>query len=713
MGESVAFSASTQETDLQCRHDLDGRLLWVNAAAARALGRAPDELVRMSLRELLAPEVRVKFQPYLDTVRRDGVATGLMTLRTHAGEYRVWEYRCALREGASTPIVVGAARDVTERVLTARALRASEDRFTTAFHASPIAMAITTVDEGRYLEVNEAFERQMGYTRDEIVGCTSLELNVWPSPGDRAAMVATLERQKTLRDQNAQFRTKSGSLITTLYSAGLISLGGRSCVLAAIADITAQRQAEDALRESESKYRLLAETARCGIFIFRPDGAFCYVNPRVEAFTGYSSGELLAMSVWDLVHPDSAEVARMRAADRSRLEAGPVRFECKVATKSGDTRWIDFTATPTEYEGKPAILGTTFDITGSKRHEQEANERAAVLHTLIANSPFGILVGDKDHRVQFYNAAFQHMFRYSGEDLLGRDPDDLVSLPENEEAREISKRVLSGETVHTKVVRRRKDGSRVNVELHAIPLMVDNAFAGCFGIYQDITERVESETKLRALRDRLTRVQDEERAHVARELHDNIGQRLAVLACQLAEVQKTSRLRAPSVVDQLQASSKLLEEICADTHRLSHRLHPSQVALVGLTKALATYCADFGRQNGIQVDFKHEKVPDLPSTVTTCLYRVAQEALKNAEKHSGAHRVQVRLAATSDAVSLCVSDSGRGFSNGESESGPGLGLMSMAERVRSVGGELSVQSAINGGTRVEASIPLPRTSAFA
>jgi signal transduction histidine kinase len=185
-----------------------------------------------------------------------------------------------------------------------------------------------------------------------------------------------------------------------------------------------------------------------------------------------------------------------------------------------------------------------------------------------------------------------------------------------------------------------------------------------------------------------------------------------VLACQLAEVQKTSRLRVPSLADQLQASSKLLEEICADTHRLSHRLHPSQVALVGLTKALATYCADFGRQNGIQVDFKHEKVPDLPSTITTCLYRVAQEALKNAEKHSGAHRVHVELAATSDAVSLCVSDSGRGFSSAETESGPGLGLMSMAERVRSVGGELSIQSDINRGTRVEASVPLSRSSAF-
>ena len=202
----------------------------------------------------------------------------------------------------------GTASDITERVLANRALRASEDRFSTAFHSSPIAMAITTMLEGRYIEVNEAFERQLGYGRSEILGRTSLELKFWPSPADRAAMIATLQRQKTVRDQNARFRTKSGSLITTLYSAGLITLEGQPCVLAAIADITAQKQAEDALRESESKYRLLAETVQSGIFIYRQDGAFCYVNPRVEAFTGYSSRELLSMSVWDLVHPDSREL---------------------------------------------------------------------------------------------------------------------------------------------------------------------------------------------------------------------------------------------------------------------------------------------------------------------------------------------------------------------------------------------------------------------
>ena len=111
-----------------------------------------------------------------------------------------------------------------------------------------MAMAITTLAEGRYVDVNEAFERQMGYGRAELIGRTTLELNVWPSPADRAAMIARLQHERTLRDQNTQFRTKSGRLITTLYTVALISIAGQPCVLAAIEDITAQKQAEDALR---------------------------------------------------------------------------------------------------------------------------------------------------------------------------------------------------------------------------------------------------------------------------------------------------------------------------------------------------------------------------------------------------------------------------------------------------------------------------------
>jgi PAS domain S-box-containing protein len=416
------------------------------------------------------------------------------------------------------------------------------------------------------------------------------------------------------------------------------------------------------------------------------------------------------MTVWDLIHADSKDLARTRAEARWRGEAVPARYQFKLVTKDGEPRWVDFTATPTVFDGQPAVLGTAFDITANKRHEQEVKEHAAFLQALIANSPFGILVGGKDHRARFCNPAFEKIFLYSEDEVVGKEPDDLVGVPDDADAAEYSRRVMSGQSVHGTALRRRKDGSNVNVDFHAMPLIVGDAFVGCVGIYQDITERVESEAKLAALRDRLTRVQDDERARIARELHDDLGQRLALLTIQLSELEQASLDVAPSLAEQLETSRKLSEEICAEANLLSHRLHPSRLTHIGLTNALSRLCDEFAQQGSMDIEFHHDEIPELPSEVTTCLYRVAQEAIRNAEKHSGSRRVRVELAVRSDSVRLRVSDSGRGFAATSVESGTGLGLVSMAERVRSVGGAFSVQSEVNRGTRIEASIPLPTES---
>src|SRR5262245_60024751 len=240
-----------------------------------------------------------------------------------------------------------------------------------------------------------------------------------------------------------------------------------------------------------------------------------------------------------------------------------------------------------------------------------------------------------------------------------------------------------------------------------MPLIVGDTFVGCVGIYQDITERVESEAKLAALRDRLTRVQDDERARIARELHDDLGQRLALLTIQLSELEQASLDVAPSLAEQLEMSRRLSEEICVEANLLSHRLHPSRLVHLGLANALTRLCDEFAQQGSLKIDFRHDEIPELPSEVTTCLYRVAQEAIRNAEKHSGSRRVRVELAARLDSIRLCVSDSGLGFAAASVEHSTGLGLVSMAERVRSMGGTLSVQSEVNRGTHIEASIPMP------
>jgi len=161
----------TLETDLRWTHDLDGRLISISAAAAQALGFKREELRMIPVRDLIVAQFRDRFQSYLDAIQRDGVAKGLMAVQTSGGAARVWEYSTLLHNSGSTPIVVGAGRDVTERIHTQRVLRASEGRFATAFYASPIAMDITTMAEERYVDLNDAFERQMGYSRSASSAC--------------------------------------------------------------------------------------------------------------------------------------------------------------------------------------------------------------------------------------------------------------------------------------------------------------------------------------------------------------------------------------------------------------------------------------------------------------------------------------------------------------------------------------------------------------
>jgi len=569
----------TVETDLRCIHDLEGRLLSVSGAAAQALGFKRDELLSLSMYDLVAPEFRSQFQLYLDTIQKDGRAEGLLALQTSAGERRVWEYRNLLSEKGGAPIVYGAARDVTEHVASRRALRASEDRFAAAFYSSPVAMAISTLAEGRYVEVNDAFLRLMGYAHDEVCGHTSLELSVWPSPDDRVAMVTTIQRQK-IRDQQSQFRTKSGSLITTLYSAGLITFDRQLCVLSAFADITVQKAAEHALGESEAKFRFLVETTQFGILIYSEDGAFCYFNPPVEDFTRYSADELSSMRIWDIIHPDFRDLVRARAQARWRGENVPSRYELKIITKDGEARWLDVTAKIIEFEGKPAFLGTAFDIT--------EREKAG--------------------------------FDVQSSLLLG---------------------------------------------------------------------------------------QETERKRIARELHDDISQRLTLMGFALNEVMQLLPAASQALETKLTTLREDVNSIARDIYRISHNLHPSAMIDIGLGSALRSLCREFADQTHIAVHFTGDVSFAPPSReVAMALYRITQEGLANVAKHSGSREVRVGLVERSGALYLTIADTGVGFESQQRQATAGLGLLGIRERARLIGADVRITSASLKGTTIELRLPV-------
>jgi PAS domain S-box-containing protein len=241
-------------SDLICTHDLDGRMLSVNEAATRILGYSREEILETPMPLMMPPEWRQQFDDYIAKIRQRGTADGLLAVLTKSGERRIWEYHNSLRtEGVAKPIVRGIAHDVTEQKRAEKALRASEEKFAKAFRASPEMMLIVSLDEGRFIEVNEAFERQLGCSREEIIGHTYRELNLLLNADQRKVLLEQLQGAGCIRNQEFEFCSYFGELRTLLVSTETIELEGRACLVAVGQDITAMKHTERQLREVTSR----------------------------------------------------------------------------------------------------------------------------------------------------------------------------------------------------------------------------------------------------------------------------------------------------------------------------------------------------------------------------------------------------------------------------------------------------------------------------
>jgi signal transduction histidine kinase len=223
----------------------------------------------------------------------------------------------------------------------------------------------------------------------------------------------------------------------------------------------------------------------------------------------------------------------------------------------------------------------------------------------------------------------------------------------------------------------------------------------------DITERKQAEQALSAARIKLIEAQEKERSRIARELHDDISQRLALLTVELDQLRHGTIDLADEVRGRLNELRGDAAEIAADVQHLSHELHSARLEYLGITAAMKSFCRGFAEKKGVEVDFKAQDIPrSLPPEVSLCLFRVLQEALHNSAKHSGAGIFEVRLWGTLDDICLTVRDSGVGFDSTAVRENHGIGLISMEERLKLVNGTFSVDSQPNLGTTIHARVPL-------
>jgi PAS domain S-box-containing protein len=344
-------------------------------------------------------------------------------------------------------------------------------------------------------------------------------------------------------------------------------------------------------------------------------------------------------------------------------------------------------------------------------HDLANSDMAYLLEAL----PDAIVIVNQAGQVVNVNGQAEDLFGYAREEILGQPLEML--LPERFRGQHLASR---REYLHKPLVRpmgagldlyaRHKDGSEFPVEISLSPVTTNEGILVISSI-RDITARKQVEEALRELSGRLISAQEEERARIARELHDSVSQKLALLAVDLdIASQKQSRTESP-FAKQLRKLVERTRDISAEIHNLSYQLHPSQLAHVGLDTAIKRLCMEITEQSRTVIECcAHMDGKFLPSDIALCLYRVTQEALQNVVRHGNARDAQVELTASSTMVTLRISDSGVGFDTAAAIMKGRLGLLSMRERTHLVGGTISIQSKPSEGTCIDVKIPVPSSA---
>ena len=467
---------------------------------------------------------------------------------------------------------------------------------------------------------------------------------------------------------------------------------------------------EQEIMEARIRFATIVEASDDAIIGTDAAGIVTSWNKGATDLYGYAGDEMIGQSIFLLILPERAGAC---TAMMKKVQAGvPVKhYETIRRKKDGTLIEVSTTCSPV-FGVNGQIVGLSYidrDITERTRQEailrrsEERFRMAAHAGKMFAyewDAATDVIVRSAESAEIL---GVDESVRLTGEQALGRvHPDErgklkaaLANLTPQKPYLQISYRIL------------RPDNSEIWVERSSVAHFdTEGRVLKIVGMVADITERKRAEAALSKARLRVIEAQEKERSRIARELHDDIGQRLALLTAELAQLSRNTPQLPGEVRSYLEGLQRESAEIAADVQTLSREMHSARLDYLGLAGAARGFCREFGEKQGVHVDFNSHDLPaSLPPDISLCLFRVLQEALNNSAKHSGAKSYQVRLWAQADGVHLTVIDSGTGFDSEAVQASKGLGLISMEERLQLVDGTLSIHSQPDRGTTIHALVP--------
>jgi len=482
-------------------------------------------------------------------------------------------------------------------------------------------------------------------------------------------------------------------------------------------EIAERIKAEEALWESEERFRTVADYAYDWEDWSGPNAELLFVSPSCERITGYTPEEFYRHVEADgllnkIVHPDDKETWTQHVLHRTEnLKITTIEF--RIIRKDGEIRWIEHSCLPVY--GKDGIWfgrrasnrdigrrASNRDITDRKRAEAALQASEQTLRAVFNTIPESILVIDGSGKILHANeTVIQRLGVGSSNQFIGANVFDILPPDTADERRQ-----KVAELLQTRQPAYFEDSRLGKQMFNSIyPILDTNGEVEKIAIYAlDITDRKLAEEQMHRLASQLITIQEDERLNIARDLHDEIGQAMAVLGFNLNALLAEDPPEQTSLQERIQDCIQILDTTTEHLRQIAYQLRPPALDTLPLSQSLQGLCLSFNRQTQLKINFSaEEKIPSLPDTFALSFYRLAQEGLTNVVKHAKASSVWVSLDYDQGLVSLQVEDDGQGFN--PQITPPGIGLQGLRERFLMLRGSLDIESTPGKGTRLDGYLP--------
>ena len=747
------FEASTDGLFIQELED--GRVVEVNPAACEMHGFTHEEFLGLLPTSFIHPDSFSLVTETLQTIQEGGQYHARGIAKRKDGTPYNAEAHVTTFTYKGRPHLLSIVRDITEQMRAEEQFREKEEQYRSVFEATSDGLIIRDMD-GYVVEANPAACSMHGYTYEEFIGLHRTDII---DPADHA-MVAeymkAIQAGRSFMGQAVDLR-KDGTAFPVEVRGSTFTYLGKPHTLSVLRDITERVEAERQLREKEEQYRAVFEATTDGLVILDTDGYYVEANPAMCVLFGYTHEELIGLHTSALTAPESLDVL---TASMEKIKGGRgFQAEGLALRKDGTVFYAEAHLTPFTYQGKPHLLAATHDITervqAQQLLEQRVEERTlelsslldishTVASTLQLNPLLGLILDQLKIVVDYTGSA---ILAVEGEELIildNRSPIQEVQLMQLrfplKELGPIWETMISRETIIMTDVR---DDTYLARAFRAalgelgettfsyvracmvVPLSLKDQVIGMLVLTSSKEEAFTQHHSALALaianqaavaieNARLyEQAQElaaiEERQRLARELHDSVSQALYGISLGVHTARMQLDRNPKELAESLDYVLELAEAALIEMRALIFELRPESLETEGLVTALNKQAAALHARQGILVQLNLCQEPDITLKIKQDLYRIAQEALHNTVKHARASLVELKLDQTNEMVMLEIRDNGRGFDTTTSFPGH-LGLHSMQERVKSLGGELTIESTPGQGTRIRAQVPVHTTA---